>query len=540
MINNNTKCKNIQVLYPLVLDRKAILAHYRSMGTSFFSNLVSQFSGLFGSKDAGAEKKRLLKKINASLSQTKVKFYKYSSDEALPGIAKLFYEIYKVVGPAQIAFSNSKNPNYYKSMIMNYYLSDEQRDIEARLTEEGIFQMSHKIPLKELTNLVKEDLSTYTEGFPTEKIDEINSNYTKLTKFIDFCNFDYFFLLKKFDSTLLEANFNASPHFSTIRAEYITDDLKDFIDVAWALDFNSSWNNIFTILKDTLGVQHVTPEAWSKILLRLKKLNSLGVFEMMIQLIQKDPSYEPVIKQTYQNILDSQINSLKKTAEDALYKVTQQQKSSKIDDLLNTIYGTTNVVRLKYYNEDTNAMFHKKSMNGYTFAPPLNYLKAFLNDFFKKEVREFADLVLVRGQWVTSTLATPMSDTYHQLLGQSEKITAYDENLGEDGVIGTKIKNYLSRVDRERDARNILSTIIKEANTEAQVMIVESCKNLVIVAKNVKMLLEDTEKNSPEMLINWPQIMHYSDKPIKELGMEVYKKIFHFVSLMKFFLAKDD
>lgn len=524
----------------IALDRKANLPHYSSMGTSFFSDLIGHIASVFGSGDSEAEKKRLLKKINVNLSQTKVKFYKFSSDEALPGIAKFFYEIYKVVGPAQVVFRNAKNPNYYKNMVMNYYLTEEQKEIELRLSEENILQMAKKIPLNELNKHVTQDLNSYLSSFTEEKLEAIDSSYTKLHKLIDFCNFDFFFLLKKFDSGLQEENFSASPHFTTIRAEYITDDLKDFIDVAWSLDLDANWNETFAIMKESMGLQPIALDAWNKVLARLRKINSLGVFEMMIQLIQKDPAYKPVIVQSSQNIIDSQLSGLKKATESALSKIKQQQKSSKIDDLLNAVFGTTSVIRLKYYSEDTNEMFNKKAISGYMFAPPLNYLKAFLNDFFKKEVREFADLVLVRGQWVTSTLAAPMSETYHQLLGQSEKITIFDENLGDEGVTGAKIKNYFARADRDREAKNILKTLIRESNTTAQSFIVESSRNLVVVAKNVKMLLEDIDKKNPEVLINWSEVIHYSDKPIKELGMEVYKKIFHFVSLMKYFLAKED
>lgn len=510
------------------------------MGTSFFSDLIGHIANLFSSGDAEAEKKRLLKKINTSLSQTKVKFYKYNTDEALPSFSKFFYDIYKVVGPGQIIFRTAKNPNYYKNMVMNYYLTDEQKEIEGRLSEESIIQMSKKIPLKDLMKLVTEDMNKYLTSFSEETIDAIDSSYTKLQRFIDFCNFDFFFLLKKFDSGLQEENFSATPHFSTIRAEYIVDDLKDFIDIAWCLELDANWNETFGVMKGAMGLQPVALDAWNKVMTRLKKIHNLGVFEMMIQLIQKDPTYKTVINQSSQNILDKQLSSIKKNTENALLKIKQQQKTSKIDDLLNVVFGTTSVVRLKYYSEDTNGMFNKKSISGYMFAPPLNYLKAFLNDFFKKEVREFADLVLVRGQWTSSTLAAPMSETYHYLLGQSEKITIFDENLGDEGVTGAKIKNYFARADRDREAKNILKTLIRESNTTAQSFIVESSRNLVIVAKNVKMLLEDIDKKNPEVLINWSEVVHYSDKPIKELGMEVYKKIFHFVSLMKFFLTKED
>ncbi len=510
------------------------------MASSIFSDMITRVMDMFSSNDSEADKKRFLKKVSKNLSQTKVKFYKYNSDEALPHMAKFFFELYKVIGPAQAMFRNVKNPNAYKNMVINHYLTDEQKEIELRLTEESIYEMAKRVPLNELTEHVNRDLSSYLNVFNEEKISLIDMMYSQLTQFVDFCSFDYFFLLKKFDSSMQEDNYNFSPHFSPIRAEYIVEDLKEFIDVAWRLEFDANWSQVITLIKDSMGILPINAGIWNKVIQRLKKFQSLGVFEMMIQLIAKDPGYKAVITEASHNVIDSHLNSIKNTTETALNKVKAEQKSSKIDDLLSTIFGTTNVVRLKYYSDEVTQMLNKKSISGYSFSAPLNYLKAFLNDYYKKNVREFADLVLIRGQWVSSTLAAPMSETYHDLLNLSERITEFDENLGEEGVTGVKIKTYFARADRDREAKNILKTLIRDTNEEAQKTLINATKNLIVVAKHTKMLLEDIEKKKPELIINWAELTHFADKPIKEQGTEVYKIIFHFVTLMKFFLSKDD
>jgi hypothetical protein len=65
---------------------------------NFFQRLISMF---LGNSDPEAEKKRLLKSIAKELSRSKYKFYKFSSDEALPQLAKLFYDIYVLNGKGQ-------------------------------------------------------------------------------------------------------------------------------------------------------------------------------------------------------------------------------------------------------------------------------------------------------------------------------------------------------------------------------------------------------------------------------------------------------
>ena len=79
---------------------------------SFFQSL---FANLFKSSNPEAEKKRRLKAIAKAFSKTKYhNFYKPSTIEVLAPFAKLFYDIYKLISPAQIQFKSNQNPNLYK------------------------------------------------------------------------------------------------------------------------------------------------------------------------------------------------------------------------------------------------------------------------------------------------------------------------------------------------------------------------------------------------------------------------------------------
>ena len=86
-----------------------------SSGLSFFFFF---FGSLFSGNDPEAEKKRLLKSIAKNLSHTGYKFYKAASDQILPGFGKFFYDMYKIISPAQLFFQNQPNPAFYKNMVI--------------------------------------------------------------------------------------------------------------------------------------------------------------------------------------------------------------------------------------------------------------------------------------------------------------------------------------------------------------------------------------------------------------------------------------
>jgi hypothetical protein len=128
-----------------------------------------------------------------------------------------------------------------------------------------------------------------------------------------------------------------------------------------------------------------------------------------------------------------------------------------------------------------------------------------------------------------------MSNSYHILLDLGAHITALDESLDDDSISGNKIRSLITRVERDRAANDILKNIVKEANAQAKELIVSGSKELITVAKYIKLLLEDHERPAPELLTNWKELEHLSQTPIKALGAEIYKKIYLFVQLMQAF-----
>lgn len=510
------------------------------MADSSSGNFLTRlFASLFGSSDPEIEKKRILKGIAKDLSKSKYHFYKTGSDEVLPSFAKLFYEIYKAVSSAQTMFQGVENPNTFKFQIVDYSLSDRQREISESLTEEAIKNKASSMSVEKVKEETTALLGEFLAEFEVEKINTIELLYKQLNIMKSFCMYDFYFMLKKFDSSLREKEFTSVPKFDKINAEYIGDDLKDFITVAWVLPANENWTPLMKFFKETRGVEPVSPNIWNKIVNKMLAIKSSQTFEMMIQLITKDPEYVCDTTHSEAPIVDTYLEKIKNETQQALRKLQLEQQNSKVDSLLNQIFGTTAVLRLKNYTEQASAQFERKNLGKFLYCAPLNYYKAFLLDFVKKNLREFADLVLVRGAWATNALASPMSNAYHALLESSDTVLRFDESLAEEAEIGIKIKTLMPRVERERDARNILTTHLKDINELAKSYCVDGAKNLILVAKTIKMLLEDYNKQKPEMIINWKELDHFADHPVKQLGVEVYKEIYLFVTLMQNCLNRD-
>ncbi|RLD31962.1 MAG: hypothetical protein DRI73_07850, partial [Bacteroidetes bacterium] len=88
----------------------------------FFKRLLSII--LKGS-DPEKEKKRLLREIAKTLKKHRLKFYFPKNEEALAGMAKFFYEIYKIISPAQVLLENAESSGALRSIIIDAFMTDE-------------------------------------------------------------------------------------------------------------------------------------------------------------------------------------------------------------------------------------------------------------------------------------------------------------------------------------------------------------------------------------------------------------------------------
>jgi len=499
--------------------------------------LQSLLASLFKSSGPDADKKKKLKNIAKNFSKSKFHMlYKPSSLEVQPAFAKLMYDFYKVTSQAQIYFRNINNPNQYKQRLITYSLSEKQAELLEHFDEQKILEMTKSIPVAKLKNQIEQELQQFSAEFEGERANKVENLYKALCLFKDFCSYDYYVLLRKFNAGFKEYSFNGSPTFEKIAADYIVDDLKDFIAVAFAItDETVVWTDLFEMLQKTTGKEMVSLGNWKKIIARVRALQAGRIFDMMIQMITQTPGYVSEFNSHVESLLDPYLDSLRTETSSLLNKISAQQKESKANSISMQIFGTATPQSLTYYVPGFNAIMEKKDLDTIIYSEPLNYLKAFLVEYLKRDIRTFYDVVVIRGQW-DSSLSAPMSNAYQELLSISDQITAFDESFSEDGPLGLKIKTLLPKTGHDTGAINIINRVISDANDTAKGFILTSTQNLITIGKTLKQLIEDYSLSKPILVQNWKELEKYIEEPMKDFSVGIYKKIYLFVQLIQQYL----
>ncbi|NBF41362.1 MAG: hypothetical protein GVY14_13200 [Spirochaetes bacterium] len=498
------------------------------------------FGALLGGEDEERLRKRQLKNIAKALKKSRFKFYKPRGEEVQPALAKFFHDIYRTVGPAQTLLSNAESSTALRGIVIDSYLSDSQREQRDALDEERIREQARVKGTGELRDYLKEAILGFYRAFDNQTVKEINATYSNIRRLVNFVRFDYYFLLRKFDSSFPEGEFTYKPKFDSLQVEYISDDLKDFLEIAYPLDKQANWDAVFDALRAYKGVETIARSEWKKLVAQVEDVLKSNVLTMIIQHADKDPSFQPSSRKVSERIVEPYLESLKTRAESTVQSLMHERRTEKADQLKQKVFGSTAISRTKYYTDTANLVFTKRNLAGYAYTEPLNYLKAFLLDYVKKDVREVVrDILIVRGQWSDNITSQRMSEAFHQVFTIADQVVRFDDSLAEEGELGQKVKRGMGRIkDRDPGTTKLLKQTLDEVNKQARAMIMDSAQALITMARDLKTLIEDYDKKSGELLLNWKELDSYTEEPLKDRMVEIYRTTYYFVQLLQMYVKK--
>ncbi|MGO9309526.1 MAG: DUF5312 family protein [Spirochaetia bacterium] len=498
----------------------------------FFDRLFA----LFANDDPEKQKQRRLREIYTELKRSRTRYYNPVKLTAEPNLARFFWEIYKTVAAAQVLLKGAKVSGALKMTLVDSSLNEEQALLRERLSEKSIDERAKKgMDAASLDAEVKRDVKSLMETIDTDWMNDLDALFNRILVFLDLVGFDYFFLLKTFDPGLPERDFSYNPHFQAVEAANVSEELQDFLEFLPNLDTTADWDRILAILKQHRGMEVVARETLRRTLQLIRDVQKTGILLLIVRHITQNPAWKPMNRTHNERIVEPYLAKIKAEAETTAQKVAHGRRSEKMEELARAVFGSGAVARLTNYSEQSNPEYAQKMLGGFLHVAALNYLRAFLEDYLQKSIREVVDLLIIKGKWSTSQPSNQMSEAFHQLLAVSEKIGHFDTDLAEDGELGRRLKTIALRADKDRKALIQLRAALQQVNDEARIMIGDAVQHFVSIARVLKLAHEDIGKPNPASLINWKELRPVADRDLRAVIAAAYKKIYNFVQLMQMY-----
>ena len=483
--------------------------------------------------DGNSDKEILLKQLAKEISQNKYsKFYRVKQKEADSAMGQYFYNLYKTIYPLQIFLKDPLKDVKIRNIALEAFLDKHSMDLIRQLSPEQIAERK-KSAGPDLTKQLEDDISALARALDNPRIAAADKCYNLIASMKQFVFFNFCSLLRKFDPEMREGDFLTQPKFAGVEVDILAPDIASFLAVLPSFEPDDDWKTVFEILKYCRGGTDVIPlSLWRSLLVSLKDLKQSKILELIGRLATGNTAWTVKAQVPHETLSGSWLEEKTREIREVIAGIAGSQRDAQINALEKAVFGAIETTRLHFYTSEKGRPLLDKGLNSYEYAPALNHLLCFIEDFLSKEIQELCDILLVRGQWTNNSASRQMSDGYHDVIEMAAEITDLDETLNEDGSNGPRLRGALLRVDRDKTQSRYINSIISSINEESLNIINRAVPSLIVVGKHFKMLLDDCEKKPFELIMNWKELTQASKAPISQRIAAAYKKINYFVQLM--------
>ena len=494
------------------------------------------FSLISKDYEAGSEKQIILRQILRNLTENRhARFFKFKTEEIDVSFAQFIYTIYKAVSPFLSFLKDSSRLSRLKSTTLELFLDKETLNLARRLTVKTVEERAQNTNSEALANELTGELEKLVQFFTEEKKREIDESHILATAFIHLARFDFLSLFKRFDPAFTTTA-GYVPKFHPVKALNITKELETLQPLFMNMNPERNWQAAFKVLTACCnGAEPLPLDAWITTVKLIWDIQTSNIMELMVQVIRRDPIWQSRPQSLEENLSDSWLEAKKLEIQRMIDKIVHQERSTQIEAIATKIFGSPGISRLRNYSIQNHVYLIERDLIGYTLAPGLNYLLAFLVDCLNRDIQDFIEQILVRGQWTTQSDSREMSESYYLLKDKIEEILAFDETLSEDEKDGARLKSALSRLEREKSQIRFINTFLNGINEEAQEIIDTTLPAMKILEYYFKSFDNDVQKKGRAVILNWKDLGGITKLPVPQQVSEINEQFRAMIELLNFF-----
>lgn len=457
-------------------------------------------------------KQRRLREVKNNLSKVG-NFFNASKIQVLPQFAKFIYNLYKAFMPFKFFVQRYRTSNKIIHFVVEKYLNDNQKQALEYIYSFSSNDVVNFTP--DISKNLDNNLNYLLNNITQEQIRLIDETCGALDIFFDLASYQYYSIIKNFDSLFPENDFIYKPRFNTVSCGVILDDIKDFLECIYSIRDVSIWRNLYDILLEVYGDRDnfpIKPNVWLKILTSIIEINKNKEILYLIRYVSGDPDYLPIsgVKKAKAKA-KLFFNDLSKHVSNERAKIEILQKNSKSKLLAEKLFPGMTLVSLENYSERMHAKITSAIVNttGYVYSDLLVYIKTHAVNFVKKELSDIINVLIIKGQWKDMEVSREISNDIHSLVGVYSNLIDFDNNLGEQGTYGNRINSLLHRISvGDKSSEKLLLNIIADINKKALILLNEYYLVIKSLERRLNDCLEDYFKpaSEKEFIYNWKEL----------------------------------
>ncbi len=503
---------------------------------SFIKTLLESF---FSGNTDSAANRRQLKGIKSQIKRSHLGFFDIRYDELNEEFAAFIYRLYRFFYPIHEhlkMYLNAKS-KLVKTLVVEVSCDSQLKAIREQFYEDSIRERLKTKDFNDVFAELKADFANYKKNLTKHVAGRANELYSSYLALIEFAELDYYScILKKMDIRMPEGDFVYKPSYTPISALEDIEFLKSLAIALESFDGGDEWESLFEILNNSKGIDIIAISQWKKLRRYILEVKKSRILDLIIAYVEQTPNYQSVPILSTANVVTGYIDDVSAELQSNLNKIVAEQKKSSISEIVRTLFnGKIPVSRIRNYSEFLSQLVSGAIDNGFEYVLPVNYLKSFYLDSFKKEIWEILNTYIIVGTWVNPIEGQTLSEILNKLTENSDALTKFDESLAETARYGQLIRNYSRNANPRTKAT--LERMVGEVNEEVKGVLADASQELFRLGKALRVIIDDF--STKKIFVNWKEVENgYKQGDIFEASKEAYRKIYNMIKILQISLGK--
>lgn len=471
-------------------------------GIGFFARIIDF---IFGRKNGESERQNL-RNVSRQLNNSGYKYYSFPHDQVKAPFAFYVFSVYRIVAPLREFFFNHNNSDEYKERILAYSLTREQLDNLSAILPVSIHKKAEEEDLKQISEDCIKHFVYFKNEMSQDCINQVNELYYAINVLCQFCLFDFYILLKKFDNNLYENDFNQTPKFLASPKNFVGSEIEDFLSNAFFLLTVEDWGSTFKFLNSLEGFGNYNISDFMKLISSLRVLEKKRVLVRLAKLLKGDSKFEYFNQVQITDIVNPFMETVYDSMQDTINEIKAERKSQQISILQDKLFTGKELYPLKNYSLELSEVYTGKGLPALSELEATTYLNSYYENYIKKELGDFSEIFTIRGKSKTNGYMNDITVKYHNVLEVFTNLQRFDKMLDEKFNTGFRLKSLLERMKSDSDASIELTDEINNLNRQALNFVTSAIEGLTLMSQVYYELLEDRQLTPHIKINNWDEV----------------------------------
>lgn len=479
------------------------------------------FESLFNKNSPEVQKKIQMRKLENELRSQEPIIFK--NGKLLPNFAETIRLLYLNTKPLNDLMTDTiygpdiqRNMRFENQLVLTGFSEQSQQIVESleyenrkkqlvntAMTTSQVFDKQHKAMEKIIHEL------------GTEPFAKIDRDLNTLHQLGDFCRFNFVTILQIFDPNFVSADPRYQPSYLEISIEKVANILEDLYFITKGLNLTVSTMNAITALaalraNGNSANDDAEPirDNLKKIAYILKHVISPERIRLMICYAKADLNYTPQTAEYKDSARKHFSETLQNKFKTDEQRIKTEMKDAKINSELSNLFGTTDLLSLNGYNNDTNEKLLANAQMTFAWIMPMRILKTFLAMYMADSIKALLNDIIVEGFFNNPQFKSDFAADIFAALESSNEVQEFENsfNRGQQNST-TTLDGYIHDSHNDPEFFKKLEQMVVSINSQASKLISREINNLNKVSKHIDSLLQDSKKPTSEIISNLKVLM---------------------------------